>query len=194
VALHVVTGTSLAVDRLMLVGATGGIDDEAARARRREADERTAADLEATGDVDDFLARWVSGPMFAELADAADLGERRRNRAAGLASSLRLTGTGTQQPLWDRFHSLAVPVLALAGADDARFATHALRIARAVPHGTAALVPGGGHAVHLAQPAATGRLVEHWLAALTKDAEEGHPPREGGRRPAAADRSPPASG
>ena len=37
------------------------------------------------------------------------LDDRRRNTAAGLASSLRLAGTGTQEPLWDR----------LAGADDA---------------------------------------------------------------------------
>ena len=57
-----------------------------------------------------FIERWVSGPMFARLADAAQTVERRRNSATGLAWSLRLAGTGTQEPLWDRIPKLAVPL------------------------------------------------------------------------------------
>jgi 2-succinyl-6-hydroxy-2,4-cyclohexadiene-1-carboxylate synthase len=102
--------------------------------------------------------------MFSRLSDAAQAGERRRNSAAGLASSLRLVGTGTQEPLWDRIPQLAVPLLALAGTDDARFGAHAFRLARTATHGVASLIPGGGHAVHLAQPDVVGRLVGHWLA------------------------------
>ena len=75
-------------------------------------------------------------------------------------------GAGTQEPLWDRLGALACPVLALAGSDDVRFASHALRIAARTPHGVASLVPGGGHAVHLAQPAQAGRIVGHWLDAV----------------------------
>ena len=111
-----------------------------------------------------FIDRWVSGPMFSRLSDAAQTDERRRNSAAGLASSLRLAGTGTQEPLWDRIPKLTVPLLALAGTDDTRFGAHAFRLARAAPHGVASLIPGGGHAVHLAQPDLVGRLVGHWLA------------------------------
>jgi 2-succinyl-6-hydroxy-2,4-cyclohexadiene-1-carboxylate synthase len=128
------------------------------------ADEATADALEASGDVAGFIERWVNGPMFARLADAAESQERLRNSAAGLASSLRLAGTGTQEPLWDRVPSIAVPLLALAGTDDTRFANHALRLARSAPDGVASLVPGGGHAAHLAQPDLVGRLVGHWLA------------------------------
>jgi 2-succinyl-6-hydroxy-2,4-cyclohexadiene-1-carboxylate synthase len=164
VALHVATGTDLGIRRLVVIGATGGIEDEAARARRRQADDATAAALEASGDVDAFIERWVSSPMFARLADAAQTDERRRNTAAGLASSLRLAGTGTQEPLWDRIVTLAPPLLALAGTDDTRFSAHAFRLGRTAPAGVASLIPGGGHAVHLAQPGAVGRLVGHWLA------------------------------
>jgi 2-succinyl-6-hydroxy-2,4-cyclohexadiene-1-carboxylate synthase len=163
VALHVVTGTDLAVRSLVTIGATGGIEDAATRQRRRDADNATADALEASGDVDGFIERWVSGPMFAGLADAAQTDERRRNSATGLASSLRLAGTGTQEPLWDRMPELAVPLLALAGSDDARFGAHALRLARTAQHGVASLVPGGGHAVHLAQPDVAGRMVHQWL-------------------------------
>jgi 2-succinyl-6-hydroxy-2,4-cyclohexadiene-1-carboxylate synthase len=164
VALHVATGTDLDVRRLVLIGATGGIEDAERRRQRREADEATAAALEASGDVEGFMARWLRGPMFAQLAEAGQTEERLRNSAAGLASSLRLAGTGTQEPLWDRIPGLNVPLLALAGSDDTRFAAHALRLARLAPKGVASLIPGGGHAVHLAQPDVTGRIVEQWLA------------------------------
>jgi 2-succinyl-6-hydroxy-2,4-cyclohexadiene-1-carboxylate synthase len=163
VALHVALGTDLPLLRLILIGGTGGIEDPEARQVRRQGDEATAAALEASGDLDAFIERWVSSPMFARLADAAQTDERRRNSAAGLASSLRLTGTGTQEPLWDQIETLTIPVLALAGTDDVRFAAHAIRLARLAPDGVASLIPGGGHAVHLAQPEPVGRLVRHWL-------------------------------
>ncbi len=163
VALHVATGTNLALERLVVIGATGGIEDNEARQRRREADEASASALEESGDVDGFIARWVEGPMFAGLRDAAQVEERRRNSARGLASSLRLDGLGTQEPLWGRLPTLGCAVLALAGTDDVRFAAHALRLARTAPRATATLIPGGGHAVHLAQPHVVARLVRHWL-------------------------------
>jgi 2-succinyl-6-hydroxy-2,4-cyclohexadiene-1-carboxylate synthase len=164
VALHVATGTDLALRRLTLIGATGGIEDPQARRLRRQSDEATADALEASGDVQSFIDRWLSGPMFAGLAAAAEASERRRNTAPGLASSLRLCGTGTQEPLWDRMASVEVPLCALAGADDTRFAAHALRLTRTAPHGVVSLIPGGGHAVHLAQPLVTAAVVTHWLA------------------------------
>jgi 2-succinyl-6-hydroxy-2,4-cyclohexadiene-1-carboxylate synthase len=114
--------------------------------------------------VDAFIERWVNSPMFGRLADSAQTAERRRNSAAGLASSLQLAGTGTQEPLWDRIPTLIPPLLALAGTDDNRFSAHAFRLTRTAPAGVASLIPGGGHAVHLAQPGVVGRLVGHWLA------------------------------
>jgi 2-succinyl-6-hydroxy-2,4-cyclohexadiene-1-carboxylate synthase len=164
VALHVAIDGDLALGRVVLIGGTAGIEDAAARRARREADEATAAALEASGDVDAFLRRWVRGPMFARLGAAAQWDERRRNSAVGLASSLRLAGTGAQEPRWDDLGAVKAPVLALAGTDDDRFSAHALRLARQLPDGVATLIPGGGHAVHLAQPATTARLIGHWLA------------------------------
>jgi 2-succinyl-6-hydroxy-2,4-cyclohexadiene-1-carboxylate synthase len=168
VALHVATGTELALGHLVLVGGTAGLEDEAARASRRQADDAMADALEASGDVAAFVDRWLSGPMFRRLVDtdAAGAEERRRNSAAGLASSLRLCGTGMQQPLWERLGTVASPLLALAGTDDSRFAAHALRIASLAPAAAATLLPGGGHAVHLAQPDQAFRVVHHWLTTV----------------------------
>jgi 2-succinyl-6-hydroxy-2,4-cyclohexadiene-1-carboxylate synthase len=165
VALHVALGTDLALSGAVLIGATAGIEDPAERARRRDSDEVLAAELEASGDVEQFVDTWLHGPMFERLAksDAASRAERLRNTAPGLASSLRLCGTGSQEPLWDLLSALTCPVLAMAGSDDIRFASHALRIARLAPLAVASLVPGGGHAVHLAQPEQSARIVRHWL-------------------------------
>jgi 2-succinyl-6-hydroxy-2,4-cyclohexadiene-1-carboxylate synthase len=168
VALHAGLAADLALSHVVFIGVTAGIEDEADRERRRRSDEALADGLEASGDVEDFLDAWLSGPLFDRLESggAAQRPERLRNGAAGLASSLRLCGTATQEPLWGRLGAFPCPVLALAGSDDNRFAGHALRLARLVPHGVASLVPGGGHAVHLAQPEPTARIVRHWLDAV----------------------------
>jgi 2-succinyl-6-hydroxy-2,4-cyclohexadiene-1-carboxylate synthase len=168
VALHAGLAGDLKLSHVVFIGVTAGIEDESERDRRRRSDDALADDLEASGDVEDFIDAWLRGPLFERLQSggAAQRSERLRNSAAGLASSLRLCGTGTQEPLWGRLGAFPCPVLALAGSDDNRFAGHALRLARLVPHGAASLVPGGGHAVHLAQPEPTGRIVRHWLDAV----------------------------
>jgi 2-succinyl-6-hydroxy-2,4-cyclohexadiene-1-carboxylate synthase len=163
VALHAALGAPDRVRRLVLVGATGGIEDRGAREERRRRDEALADELERTGDLEGFLRRWVANPMLATLR-APDLGERRRNTATGLASSLRLAGTGTQRPLWDELGTLGVPVLVVAGAADLRFCATGGRLADTVADGLLSLVPGAGHAAHLEQPVLTGRLVAGFLA------------------------------
>ncbi len=169
VALHVVSDDdlaveNLAVDRLVVIGATAGMESPELRERRRRSDGELADRLEASGDVAGFIRDWLSGPMFSGLPEGAAAEEERlRNTARGLASSLRSCGAGNQEPLWDRMARLPGPMLAVAGMDDARYAAHAIRLARLAPHTVASLVPGGGHAVHLAQPDTSARLVLHWL-------------------------------
>ena len=152
-ALHLVVERPELVERLVLVGATAGMDTEDERAERRSADERLAADLERDG-LDAFLARWLANPLFATLpADAAGVEDRRENTVAGLAASLRRTGTGTQQPLWDRLSGVSVPVLLVVGELDAKFTALAQRLQSAWG-GPAelAVLEGAGHACHLERP------------------------------------------
>ncbi len=170
-ALHAALGAPRRVRRLVLLGATGGIEDAARRAERRARDDAAADALEADGDVASFIASWLAAPMFATLrAEAAGSEERLGNTAVGLASSLRLAGAGTQSPLWDRMGELEMPVLALAGATDVRYQESARRIASLVASGTFAVVPGAGHATHLEQPETTGAIVAGWLASTEDSA------------------------
>jgi 2-succinyl-6-hydroxy-2,4-cyclohexadiene-1-carboxylate synthase len=160
VALHAALAAPPGLRRLVLIGGTAGIEDPVMREERRKRDDALAAEVEAGPDA--FLARWVAAPMFAGVREPG-LEERRRNTAEGLASSLRLAGTGSQAPLWDRLGELRAPLLAVAGADDVRFALAAARLARSVPGGVFSLVPGAGHAVHLAQPELCAVIVRRFL-------------------------------
>ena len=166
IGLHAALEDPAAVGRLVLVGATAGIADAAARARRRADDLALADALERDGDtgLPVFLERWLSNPLFADLTpDAAGIEARRENTAAGLASSLRLCGTGSQEPLDDRLAGLTMPVLLLVGEHDPKFRAEADRLQAGLPRAEVAVVGGAGHACHLERPDAFLDLVEDWL-------------------------------
>src|SRR5690606_16752708 len=143
-----------------------GIEDPAERDARRAADERLADRIEELG-VAAFLDEWLAQPLFAGLPPEAACREARlENRAADLAASLRHCGTCTPAPPWDRLAGLSMPVLCVAGEDDAKFAAIARRMVEAIgPGATLALVPGAGHTAHLEQPAAFWSILSDWLEA-----------------------------
>ena len=163
IALHAALAHPDRVRRLVLVSGTAGIDDEGERAARRAADEALADTVERDG-VAVFLDRWLAQPLFATLAPAArDVDDRRRNTAAGLASSLRLAGTGSQAPLWPRLAEVDLPVLVVAGAHDAKFVALARRLHEGIAGADLAVVADAGHTVHLEQPDAFTDLLTAWL-------------------------------
>jgi 2-succinyl-6-hydroxy-2,4-cyclohexadiene-1-carboxylate synthase len=155
-----------AVERLVLVGATPGIDDHRERADRRHADAERADRIERTG-VDAFLDEWLAAPLFATLPpERRGLEHRRRNTAGGLASSLRAAGTGSQTPLWNDLDRITIPVLVLAGALDTKFTDIGERMTERLPNATFAPVPDAGHAAHSEQPEATADIIARWLVTV----------------------------
>ena len=118
------------VERLVLVGAHPGIEDESSRRLRAESDKLLASELERAGGptVPEFVETWLGGPLFSHLTEEqADRASRLQNSAAGLSASLRTAGTGTQLPMWDRLGELAMPVLVVAGERDEKFKALARR-------------------------------------------------------------------
>jgi 2-succinyl-6-hydroxy-2,4-cyclohexadiene-1-carboxylate synthase len=87
------------------------------------------------------------------------------NTGPGLASSLRLCGTGRQEPLWERVGQLTMPVLVLAGERDERFTLLGRRLADAIgDNATFAVVAGSGHACQLERPVETAAMIEEFFA------------------------------
>lgn len=166
VCLHLALQRPDLMASLVLIGCHPGIVDDATRGSRHGDDEALAQRLEREG-VSAFIGWWLDQPLFSTLdAVAAGRDDRLTNTAGGLASSLRLAGTGSQQPLWDRLPGLAMPVLLVAGEHDAKFATLARQAAAAIGDNAAvALIPGAGHACHLERPDAFCAVLAEFLAA-----------------------------
>lgn len=163
--LHTALVAPETVRGMVLIGATGGLDDPDDRAARRRDDERRAHRIREVG-VERFLDEWLAQPLFARLDEAAQgRAARLENTAEGLARSLELAGTGTQQPLWDRLGAVAAPVLVLAGERDERFRAAGERLAASIGgNATYATVPHAGHTAHLEQPAAFLDILRAWLS------------------------------
>lgn len=164
VALHLALAHRDLVTALVLVSATAGLDTDHERRARRSDDERLATHIEDVG-VDQFLDEWLARPLFAGLdATTQHRSERQTNTAAGLAASLRLSGLGTQRPLWEHLAELTMPVLVVAGADDPKFSDLACRMAHDIgPSATLAVIDDAGHTVHLEASEAFAATLDGWL-------------------------------
>lgn len=164
--LHLALSNPELVRGLVLISGTAGIEDDGERAERRAQDLRTAAQIEHDG-LGSFLEAWLAQPLFSRLPpERAFRTERLENTVEGLQSSLGQAGTGSQDPSWDRLHRLMMPVLVLAGTEDAKFAALAERMAGEIgDNATLGLVEGAGHAAHLEQPDRFLAILQPWLAA-----------------------------
>lgn len=151
------------VRALVLVSTTAGIEDEEERAARRAGDEQLAADLERMG-VAAFIDRWLAAPMWATLPrDRAGVESRLTNTAAGLASSLRLAGTGAQASRWSRVQEVRAPTLIITGTADAKFTALGDRLAAAVRGADRIQLTGAGHALPWERPEEFAAAVRGWL-------------------------------
>jgi 2-succinyl-6-hydroxy-2,4-cyclohexadiene-1-carboxylate synthase len=160
----------LAIDRpdivraLMLVSTSPGIADPAERAARIEADGLLAESVERDG-VHAFLAEWLAQPMFAEVpADAPGLTDRRKLTPQFLAACLRQLGAGAMEPMWNEVSTLAMPVMLVAGARDAKYTAIARRMLERMHTHVSLVELDGGHALPLEQPAVLGGLISAFAA------------------------------
>ncbi len=158
VALHVARRYPERLSHLVLLSATLGIRDEAERRVRRARDEALADHVEEIG-ADAFLEEWLAQPMFASLPRDAQERQSRSRDAKGLAMSLRLAGTGTQQWLGEALRTFDRPSLALAGGSDTKFVLEARRLQDALTRSSSAVVANCGHAAHLERPHLVAQLV-----------------------------------
>jgi 2-succinyl-6-hydroxy-2,4-cyclohexadiene-1-carboxylate synthase len=165
IALHAAVRDPTAFRALVLVGATPGIDDELDRHSRRAAD-ATLADWIETQPIESVVEHWQSQAIFSTQSPELVAAQRRgrlSHRPHELAAMLRATGQGALEPLWDELPRLRLPVLAVTGERDAKYAALADRIAAAMPNARTAMIPGAGHAAHLEEPDAFSALLADFL-------------------------------
>jgi 2-succinyl-6-hydroxy-2,4-cyclohexadiene-1-carboxylate synthase len=151
------------VERLVLVSASPGLADPGERDARRAGDEELARDVERRG-VEPFLRDWIAQPLFSTLDPAtAGLADRAAaHTAAELATTLRLLGSGTQEPLWHRLAEMRMPIALVTGRADAKFEQINDAMQAAFPN-VARFHLDGGHALPLEQPGALAAVVLDWI-------------------------------
>lgn len=151
---------------LVVIGASPGIEPEAAREERRARDEALAAWIE-TQPIEAVVDFWEAHPVLSDQPPdlvVAQRAERLRHDPRRLACTLRSAGPGAVPSLWPSLEELALlPLLALAGERDSTYAAAGRRMAAALPRAEAAVVPGAGHAAHLERPAEVARLIAGFL-------------------------------
>lgn len=138
---------------LVLVSASPGIADDAARAARVRHDADLAAEARTVG-VEAFLRRWLDQPLFHTL-EVDDTEVARRAGATSLERldhQLRVLGQGAQEPLWARLHELRMPVTVVTGRADRTYEGIGDAMAAQIPGSTRVRLEGG-HALPLEQPA-----------------------------------------
>lgn len=154
---------------LILESPSAGIADRRERATRVADDTRLADQLEQEG-LDAFMSTWEGAPIFASerrLPPAVQgriRAARRRNRAEGLAASLRGAGQGVMEPLVDRLKTIGCPTFVIAGGLDPTGIERARVVAGRIPTVRMVILPDRGHAPHRESPARFRRLLIEQLS------------------------------
>ena len=152
------------VKALVLVSASPGLTDPDARAERVESDEALAQMVERDG-VDAFLEHWLAQPLFASIPPGAPgLAERHRLPAEYIAHCLRVLGTGTMEPMWDRLAELRMPVALVTGTEDAKFDRIARLMLERLPGQAVHIRLEGGHSLPLEQGPVLGGFIAAFAA------------------------------
>jgi 2-succinyl-6-hydroxy-2,4-cyclohexadiene-1-carboxylate synthase len=162
IALHVALAARERVERLILVATTAGIEDDAERTARRDADERLAQ-LTERATIEAFADRWMAQPIFAATPPHAARIWREdllRNDPQALAEALRGLGAGAMQPLWGRLPDLMVPTTVLAGERDTKYVALAHRLVAGLPDATLTTVRTAGHGLPREAPEAIVAAIE----------------------------------
>ena len=152
-ALHIALLRPENIRRLILVSGSPGLRTVDERHARSHSDELLAQEIAEVG-VERFVDKWLSTPLFSGLtATREEIQDRLRNTPEGLASSLRLSGTGKQESLWDQLQDLTMPVLLIVGESDQKFLQigHEMK-SRIGMSAELVVIENAGHSVHLEQP------------------------------------------
>jgi len=157
----------------VLIGATAGLSDAAARTRRLVEDRVRAEVLRHLG-TKRFLESWQRRPLLATQERIAPVARERMARArelhsaGGLAAALRGAGTGSMPSLWGRLEDVSTPVLLVSGAEDPKFCAIARDLAASLPSARCVTIEGAGHCAHLENPEASARAVLEFASTLER--------------------------
>lgn len=168
-ALHALLEKNHPWQAAVLISSHPGLEDPAERQQRRMADAAWAAKAFTT-DWKIFLTEWNAQPVLggALPRDSGTLNAQLLRRRE-ISRSFVDWSLGAQEPLWQRLPEIEIPVLWIAGENDAKFSALAHRAAALTPRGSFLAAPQADHRVPWENP--------QWLAgAVSSFLSSGHLP------------------
>lgn len=150
--------------RMVLVGATAGIDDPTLRQIRIDADQKLAERVEQLG-PEAFLDFWLGLSLFSALSEDQHFrAERLQHWGSGVSQTLLHRGTGNMESLWHRLGEIHVPTLVIAGEHDRKFVDIGHKLVEGIGrHAQMRVVEGSSHACHLQHPYETADAIMAWF-------------------------------
>lgn len=139
------------------ISTTAGIDDEAERARRVEADSALASRLRYGGDFESFLRGWWHQPVFASPARQDDdlkkfVTSRLRHDPVRMAACLEAWSVGRLPSQWSALPEYSGRALLLSGEADGKFTSVSIRMQDAFPDAKHHGIAGVGHQLLMEKP------------------------------------------
>ena len=176
-ALHALLEKNHLWQSAVIVSAHPGLETETECAARRAADGSWAT-RSLTESWASFLTAWNAQEIFKcsdvriedvgkmptllerrDPAASAQLATRRRE----IAQSFVNWSLAAQESLWERLGEISIPVLWVAGENDAKFLELAQRVVPLMPKAYLAIAPGSGHRVPWESPEWFAQAVTHFL-------------------------------
>lgn len=172
-ALHTAVRHPGKVRALILESGMPGLEAEEERVSRTVRDEAKASELRRGGMLP-FLQAWYKQTLFDSLQEKPALrGQLIEDRLdlnpERVADELCQLSVAGQPDHWAALPNLSMPVLALAGALDHKYAAVAERIAGLCTKGQCRVIDQAGHNVHLEKPEAYVAAVNKFLTELGDD-------------------------
>ncbi|ATP41533.1 2-succinyl-6-hydroxy-2,4-cyclohexadiene-1-carboxylate synthase [Solibacillus sp. R5-41] len=159
------------VTQLILESASPGLEGQAERLARKNADDALADKIAQNG-LQSFIEKWENIPLFAsqknlpQIIQAEIRNERMMQREIGLANSLRGMGTGVMPALWNQLQQITMPVTLITGELDKKFITLNEQMQQHLPKVNHIIVPAVGHAIHVENPTKFATIVKETISQI----------------------------
>lgn len=145
-ALHALLEPDHPWQAAVIISSHPGLESELERSARKASDGNWAAKAFA-GDWKDFTTQWNAQPLLGGDIREEEATQRLVTRRREISRSFLDWSLGVQESLWDRLGGISVPVLWVAGENDAKYLELAQRAVSLIPNGHLATAPGAGHRV-----------------------------------------------
>jgi 2-succinyl-6-hydroxy-2,4-cyclohexadiene-1-carboxylate synthase len=130
----------------VIISANPGLRDPSEASARRGSDTVWATQA-LTLHWADFLEKWNSQPLLGGAMRDEREDKKLIQRRREIARSFVDWSVANQQPLWDKLPEIKIPVLWIAGENDAKYRAIAEEAVSHLPNATLAIAPNAGHRV-----------------------------------------------